>query len=141
MSTKSFTEAGYPYNGRDTNPCNSANGTGPNSYSYEYIKANNLRALQDAINTQPIAVNLASSSLAFRSYASGIFNDYSCGVENDHYVTAVGYGTDTTNGMSYFILKNSWGTNWGEQGYMRIASLSGVGLCGMLKHPSYVTVQ
>ena len=78
--------------------------------------------------------------MGFRSYAGGIFNDYSCGVDVDHYVTAVGYGTDA-NGWSYFILKNSWGTDWGEQGYMRIASLSGVGLCGMLKYPSYVTAQ
>ena len=45
----------------------------------------------------------------------------------DHAVVVVGYGTE--NGVDYWLIKNSWGTQWGEKGYMRIKR--GVGMCGI----------
>ena len=68
-------------------------------------------------------------------YQSGIFQDSSCEISpNDHEVTAVGYGTDPTDGR-YYILKNSWGTSWGEQGYMRMKAIDGAGYCGVTNEP------
>ena len=43
-----------------------------------------------------------------------------CGVLLDHAVVAVGYGTDTSYG-DYFLVRNSWGTSWGDNGYVKIA--------------------
>lgn len=60
----------------------------------------------------------------FYGYKSGVFNT-GCGTRLDHAVNLVGYGPD------YYILRNSWGTTWGENGYMRIAaSADGNGVSG-----------
>jgi len=60
-----------------------------------------------------------------------------CGAALDHAITAVGY-TD-----EYFIVKNSWGTEWGQEGYVYISSSSqynkGLGACGIFAQPQYPT--
>ena len=52
-----------------------------------------------------------------------------------HDVTAVGYGIE--NGVEFFIIKNSWGPDWGEKGYMRMSAPNNHSTCGILKCPSY----
>ena len=57
-----------------------------------------------------------------------------CGHKIDHAVTAVGLGTDSHTGQSYFIVRNSWGASWGDQGYIKIAATEaslGKGICGI----------
>jgi len=72
----------------------------------------------------------------FQYYSSGIYNDPSCTSENiDHVVTAVGYGTFGP-GQDYYIIKNSWGTGWGMQGYAYIARNQS-NRCGIASHASY----
>merc|ERR1712215_50615 len=63
---------------------------------------------------------------AFREYKTGIF-DGCTGVNPDHAVTVVGYGTE--NGVDYWLIKNSWGESWGENGYIRMKR--GVQMCGI----------
>ena len=67
----------------------------------------------------------------FNYMKSGVFTG-PCGIEPNHVVTAVGYGT-SEDGIKYWIMKNSWGTGWGEDGYMRILKDNGSsgGLCGL----------
>lgn len=72
----------------------------------------------------PVYVQVTNS---FRLYAGGIFNG-GCGSAINHAVTAVGYGSSAGN--TYWIIRNSWGAGWGEQGYIRV--LSG-GYCGIYK--------
>jgi hypothetical protein len=56
----------------------------------------------------------------------------------DHAVIAIGYGT--LNGIDYFLVRNSWGSSWGDQGYIRIgmSSTGGApGYCGINKAVYY----
>lgn len=86
--------------------------------------------LRAAIAQGPTAVTVAASSTVFQSYRSGIINSSACGYSIDHAITAVGYGTE--GGQDYYLVRNSWGTGWGEQGYAKIAgSAFGVGTCAI----------
>jgi len=67
----------------------------------------------------------------FQFYSSGILDTTKCGTNLDHAVTAVGYGTE--GGKDYYLVRNSWGASWGENGYIRIAAdKDGSGVCGIL---------
>lgn len=95
----------------------------------------------NAVARQPIAIGVASSSGSFLSYKSGILDNTGCGSKLTHAVNIIGYGTE--NGIPYWIVKNSWGTKWGEQGYMRIkrdTTNGGAGICGINKLASYPSV-
>ncbi len=70
----------------------------------------------------PVAVAVAASCRWYR-YKKGIF-DGTCSSQVNHAVTLVGYGktekTECTEGAAYWIIRNSWGLGWGEQGHMRV---------------------
>ncbi|KAF8023141.1 hypothetical protein BT93_F0595 [Corymbia citriodora subsp. variegata] len=104
---------------------------------YEDVPANNEKALQKAVANQPVSVAIEAGGRAFQLYQSGVFTGL-CGTALDHGVTAVGYGTE--NGKNYWIVKNSWGNSWGEQGYIRMErSLTNTvtGKCGIAMEASY----
>jgi len=71
----------------------------------------------------------------FQQYTSGIFSSTGCGTNLDHATLVVGYGSDA--GTEYWIMKNSWGTVWGEEGYMRLEIVDGDGICGIQMNPLY----
>jgi len=60
-----------------------------------------------------------------------------CGTSLDHAVTAVGYGTES--GKDYYLVRNSWGTSWGDKGYIKIAAVDGLGICGIQQVSVYPT--
>ena len=69
-------------------------------------------------------------------YFGGIITSDACKTAQDHAMLAVGYGVENSQG--YFILKNSWGNKWGEDGYVRIGFKDdGPGVCGILQHGIY----
>ncbi|KAF2312438.1 hypothetical protein GH714_034682 [Hevea brasiliensis] len=94
---------------RGSQPCSQDNG-------YEDVPANNEAALMKAVAKKPVAVAIDAGVFEFQFYSSGIFTG-SCGTELDHGVAAV-YGEN--NGMKYWLVKNSWGIGWGEEGYIRM---------------------
>lgn len=73
---------------------------------------------------------MAAGSDLFHQYKSGIITSPDCGIQLDHAVVAVGYGTE--DGTEYYIVRNSWSKTWGESGYLRIAAVDGgPGICGI----------
>ena len=54
-----------------------------------------------------------------------------CFGKPNHAALVVGYGTEEVKGLEFWILRNSWGTEWGEDGYMRVAIQVGDGVCGI----------
>ncbi|KAK9942028.1 hypothetical protein M0R45_007718 [Rubus argutus] len=88
---------------------------------YEDVPQNDESSLKKALAHQP-----------------GVFTGL-CGTDLDHGVLAVGYGTE--DGKDYWIVKNSWGPNWGEAGYIRLERnvAAKTGKCGIAIEPSYPT--
>jgi cathepsin L len=104
---------------------------------YQNVAPKSVSALQTAIAQQPTIVGIEASQPVFQLYKSGIIGG-DCGTQVDHAVTAVGYGV---NGTAAFLIKNSWGTTWGMQGYVYISNdatlNNGLGACGILTMPAY----
>jgi len=89
----------------------------------ESIPSGSEAALQKALADvgTVVSVGIDARQPSFQFYRSGVYNDPICSsVKLDHGVAVVGYGT-TENGEDYWIVKNSWGTRWGEDGYIKIA--------------------
>ncbi len=136
------TEEAYPYtsgNGK-VGSCQSFTPVTKISSCWD-VPANELQ-LTLALAKQPVSVAIEADTRSFQMYTSGVYNDPGCGTNLDHGVAAVGYGSQ--NGQDYYIVKNSWGTSWGESGYIRIArnsvSTSTKGICGIAMEPSYPTI-
>ncbi|KAH7332465.1 hypothetical protein KP509_20G088800 [Ceratopteris richardii] len=100
---------------------------------YEEIQPNDETSLLKAVAQQPVSVAVEAGGRDFQFYSGGIFTG-GCGTDLDHAMLIVGYGSDAQ--IDYWIVKNSWGTNWGEKGYIRMQRGGGVkkmaaGLCGI----------
>ena len=75
--------------------------------------------LQALANIGPLAVNVDANAWTF--YSSGIFNGCNTSsLDIDHVVQAIGYGIDAATGSGYWLVRNSWGTSWGEDGFIRL---------------------
>ena len=68
----------------------------------------------------PIACSICVTP-ALENYTGGVFKDTTGCKTSMHTVALSGYGLDTATGEPYWIVRNSWGTYWGENGWFRIA--------------------
>jgi C1A family cysteine protease len=105
------------------------------------VKPNDQLSLKAAVAKQPVSIAIEADTKYFQSYSSGILTSASCGTNLDHGVLITGYGTE--NGIDYWMVKNSWSTSWGDQGYVKIARSSSTndqGICGIAMQPSFPTV-
>ena len=98
----------------------------------------NEHSLAKAVHRQPVSVAIQANLQSFQMYKSGIYSDPNCGDDLDHGVLVVGYGYDAFWDMNYWIVKNSWGSSWGDNGYIRIRKdiSDPNGLCGIAIDPS-----
>ena len=131
------TESNYPYSSGNgiQGACQTGktmvSGVAPKSYTD--VTPNSVSALADAVSKQPVSIAIEADQASFQFYSSGVLTS-GCGQQLDHGVLAVGYGT--LNGVDYWKVKNSWGTTWGDDGYILIKKDSS-NLCGVLSAASY----
>jgi len=138
-------EEDYPYTARDGECLMEENGIenleGTDISGYTRVPKFKTSALMQALVGQPVAVAINASAAGFQFYESGVFSG-DCSVLVNHALLAVGYGT-TEEGEEYWYLKNSWGTFWGDDGYIKMARDSSkpldLGQCGILEYPMFVT--
>jgi len=131
------TEADYPYvsgKGQDGQACNPMKCTPSVTVSgYKAIPKGDEKALMQALLLGPVAIGLDAATDPFNLYTKGIIDSPKCGKDIDHALLLVGFGTE--NGKNYWKVKNSWNTDWGEKGYLRLAR--GKDMCAVADGASY----
>jgi len=104
--------------------------------AYADVQAGSETALMQALSKQPVSVAVEADTSVFQFYKSGVLDNAGCGKNLDHGITAVGWGTD--GGKDYWNVKNSWGTSWGEAGYIRmVRNKDQCGIADMSSYPSF----
>jgi hypothetical protein len=126
-------EDDYPYEAKEgrckASECTGVTGTKLSGYQ---DVGQNEDALLDALKVGPISVAIEADQAGFQLYKSGVFTG-ACGSSLDHGVLLVGFGTD--HDQDYWKVKNSWGSNWGEDGYIRL--IRNQDECGIADSASY----
>jgi cathepsin L len=129
------TEDSYPYEGHDDSCHFTKSNVGANDKGYVDVKIGSEADLMKAIaSVGPVSVAIDASHKSFQFYSAGIYNEPECDSGSlDHGVLAVGYGD------GYFLVKNSWDTVWGDQGYIKMTR-DGSNQCGIASSASYPLV-
>ena len=141
------TEEAYPYtSGSDPNvknTCNSATcHSSVSAVGCSDVEKNNQQALKAAVALGPVSIAVEADTKIFQFYSGGVVTDIAlCGQNLDHGVLIVGYGVE--NGLKYWLVKNSWGEGWGQDGYIKLGrsdSADDAGVCGVAKQASFPLV-
>jgi cathepsin L len=138
------TEASYPYKAgvtKTAGTCQKCTSAGVSFSSCYDVTPKDQVALAAAVSKHPVAIAIEADTRYFQSYSGGILDSTSCGTNLDHAVEIVGYGSQ--NGVDYWTVRNSWGSSWGEAGYVRIkktSSTNDIGICGVAAEPSFLSV-
>jgi len=96
------------------------------------VKQGDESDLMSAVNIGPVSIAIEADQSGFQFYSGGVFSG-TCGKNLDHGVLLVGYGSD--GGKDYWKVKNSWGSSWGEEGYINL--VRGKDQCGLADSASY----
>ncbi|KAF0032105.1 hypothetical protein F2P81_016660 [Scophthalmus maximus] len=112
-------DASYPYRAQVQQCLYNPTYRAANCSSYRFLPEADEQALKQALATiGPISVGIDATRPKFAFYRSGVYNDPTCTQKVNHGVLAVGYGT--LSGQDYWLVKNSWGTHFGDEGYIRM---------------------
>ena len=129
------TESTYPYTGQDGSCKGSGNSVATVS-SYVDIPSGSESSLLDAVaNVGPVATSVNAALYTFQMYSGGVYNDPGCsGMSPNHGIMVAGYGTEA--GSDYWLAKNTWGADWGLDGYIKL-SRNANNQCGIATTASY----
>jgi len=100
---------------------------------YVNVRAGDEVDLKNAVSMRPVSVAIDAHHRAFKLYRSGVFSLSSCTTHLTHGVLMVGYGTE--KGTDYWLIKNSWGTQWGQQGFGKV--IRGKNMCSIADWSNY----
>jgi C1A family cysteine protease len=130
----------YRYKGQDNYACayNPQKSVATIEDYVEVETGNETLLMQALAHVGPLAIAVDASSDTFQNYHGGVYNDPACSTKINHAVVLVGYGIDHIGG-EYWLVRNSWGPSYGENGYIRIARNRG-NLCGVASEISYPLV-
>jgi len=123
-------EESYAYTAKD-GTCKTVDSVSTIS-SYKDVKQGDESDLMSAVNIGPVSIAIEADQSGFQFYSGGVFSG-TCGKNLDHGVLLVGYGSD--GGKDYWKVKNSWGSSWGEEGYINL--VRGKDQCGLADSASY----
>jgi len=130
-------EDDYPYTAKDGSCKFNAGKIKTTITGHKSVAKGNENDLQSAIMKTPVSVAIDAGHSSFQFYHSGVYNEAACSASQlDHGVLAVGYGTSSA---AYYIVKNSWGTGWGAQGYI-LMSRNRNNNCSIATMSSYPTL-
>ena len=131
------TEDEYPYTAHG-HLCHSCNKSIHIQGCVDIDQGNQLQ-LKKAVSLGPVSVAIEADKSIFQSYSQGVIDTEECGENLDHGVLIVGYGIE--NDLPYWLVKNSWGDSWGDEGYVKILRSENSddnGVCGIAMQASYV---
>jgi len=112
------TEASYPYTAQDGSCSYQQSNCATTVTGYKDVNSGDENDLLNNVVNGPVSVAIDASQSSFQFYSSGVYYEPACSsTQLDHGVLAVGYDT-TSDGTAYWIVKNSWGSNWGQNGYI-----------------------
>jgi len=133
------TEESYPYHADEEKCKFNENNIGASDVGFVDIPEGSEEMLMKAVATVgPVSVAIDASQPSFQFYSSGVYEEPSCSADAlDHGVLVVGYGTE--DGKDYWIVKNSWGAKWGDEGYIKMARNKD-NMCGIATAASYPLV-
>jgi len=132
------TEVSYPYEAKDDKCRYNPSSSGATDSGFVDIEAGSEEKLKEAVATVgPVSVAIDASHSSFQLYRTGVYDEPECSDQLDHGVLVVGYGTQ--DGQDYWLVKNSWGTTWGEEGYIKM-SRNKDNQCGIASSASYPLV-
>ena len=121
---------------------------------FEDVPPGDEKELEKAVSQQPVSIAIEADTKAFMLYQGGVFDSKECGSQVDHGVLVVGYGYDDhpnateathhhhkNHHRHFWKVKNSWGNQWGEGGFIRMARRisAETGQCGITTAPSFPT--
>uniref|UniRef100_U5ET77 cathepsin L n=1 Tax=Corethrella appendiculata TaxID=1370023 RepID=U5ET77_9DIPT len=134
------TEKSYPYKAEDETCNYNPKYSGATDSGFVDIPEGDEQKLKEAVATiGPCSVAIDASHESFQFYSEGVYFDEECSAEQlDHGVLVIGYGT-SDKGEDYWLVKNSWGTTWGENGYIKMARNKD-NHCGIASSASYPLV-
>ncbi|XP_051245995.1 cathepsin S-like [Dicentrarchus labrax] len=113
-------DAAYPYIGKRGRCKYNSQYRAANCSSYAFVPEGDESALKASLaKIGPISVAIDASRPKFVFYRHGVYRDHTCTHHVNHGVLVVGYGTE--RGQDYWLVKNSWGINYGDEGYIKMA--------------------
>lgn len=134
------TEERYPYVPESTHDCKYKPPSEGCIVSYTDVPSGSEKQLTAAVAMQPVSVAIDASHFSFQFYSHGVYYEPACSSSQlDHGVLAAGFGTD--QGKAYYWVKNSWGPDWGMNGYIMMSRDrdNNCGIATMASYPSAIS--